>query len=163
MNSTNITRALSLVGLGLGLAACCGAGKLDHTKVEKDITTELAKKEVVMKSVDCPAGRALHKGDTFDCNGVDEDGEKLVFHAEQTDASGSFHWKMDGMIINKRKVGDSIEAKLHKSADVTCPEKAVILKPGQSFVCDVAIEGKSHKVQITLTDSTGAVSWKLMN
>jgi hypothetical protein len=160
----NARHGTLLAGLTLGLAACCGgASKLDHAKVEKDITTELAKKDVVMRSVDCPAARALKSGDTFDCTGVDEDGEKLTFHVNQSDASGSFSWKLDGMIINKRKVGDSIEAKLHKSADVTCPEKAVILKPGQSFNCDVAIEGKTHKVQITLTDSTGAVSWKLLN
>jgi hypothetical protein len=158
-----LRRALALAAVSLAASACCGAGKLDDTKLESSITTELAGKGVVMKSIDCPSGRPQKAGDKFDCSGVDEDGEKLVFHVEQTDGHGGFSWKMDGMIINKKKVGDAIEAKLHKSADVQCSEKAVILNVGQSFTCDAIVEGKTHKVQLTLTDASGNVSWKLLN
>ena len=159
----NLRRAVSLVTASFMLAACCGASKLDDTKLEASIKGELAGKGVVMKSLDCPSGRPQKAGDKFDCDGIDEDGEKLVFHVEQTDGRGGFNWKMDGMIINQKKVGDAIESKLHKSADIQCHEKAVILKVGQSFTCDAVIEGKTHKVQMTLTDTSGNVSWKMLN
>ncbi len=144
------------------VASGCGLFKLDHGKIEKSIQAEVKAKGVDLTSVTCPS-RPIKKGDTFDCDGVDTDGQKLVFHVDQTDDKGSISWKLDGMIINQRKVGDDIEKKVGATADVQCPEKAVILKVGESFTCDVVMADGKHKVTLTLSDSTGTVAWRVPN
>jgi hypothetical protein len=149
--------APALVATASFLAAGCN---IDHSKVEDSIRQGLKEKGVNLKSVDCPADRRIKKGDTFDCTGVDEGGQHLVFTVTQGDG-GNVNWKLDGMIINQAKLGDSIEHKVGKAADVKCPEKTVILKPGQSFTCDVDVDGKTHKVLITLQDKEGNVAWKI--
>src|SRR5437660_1107330 len=105
--------------LAVTILAC---GKVSHTKVEQSIKDKLAAKGVGITSVTCP-DRPIKKGDTFDCDGVDSDGQKLSFHVEQTDAQGSVDWKLDGMIINMQSVGDSIEKTVGTAADVQCPNK----------------------------------------
>jgi Domain of unknown function (DUF4333) len=158
---TSRSAALALV-LAVLAIACLGR-KLDKKKIEQNIHDELLTKGVNMKLIDCPAGRPLSAGDKFDCTGIDSDGETLVFHVTQTDAAGSFKWEMDGMVLNLAKIGDSIESKVGRNADVQCPEKSVIMQVGHSFTCNVDIGGKGHKVLLTLTDTTGRVTWKLLD
>lgn len=154
---------LSLGGAIMVLAAAILAcGKVEHTKVEQSIKDKLATKKVDLKSLTCP-DRPLKKGDKFDCNAEDVDGQPLVFHVEQMDAKGSVDWKLDGMIIDMASVGDNIEKTVGAAADVQCPNKSVILKVGQSFTCDAQIGAQKHKVVLTLTDDQGTVSWKLKN
>lgn len=152
-----IPHATSLLAALSVLAAGCG--RVDHTKVEDSIRTELKSKNVGLKSVSCP-DRPVKAGDTFDCTGIDEAEQHLVFTVTQSEG-GNVDWKLDGMIIDQATIGDSIEHQVGKSADVKCPGKAVILKPNQSFTCPVDIEGKTHQVLITLTDKQGNVSWKI--
>jgi hypothetical protein len=147
----------AIMVLAVAILAC---GKVQHGKVEQSIKDKLAAKKVDLKSVTCP-DRPIKQGDKFDCTGEDTDGQPLVFHVEQTDAKGSVDWKLDGMIIDMAAVGDSIEKTVGASADVQCPNKSVILKVGQSFTCDVQVGAEKHKVDLTLTNDTGTVSWKI--
>jgi hypothetical protein len=66
---------------------------------------------------------------------------------------------MEGLIIDQAKLGDSIEAKVGKTADVQCPSKTLIVKIGETFTCPVMINGEKHSVQITLTNDKGDVTW----
>lgn len=136
--------------------------KLDSNKINKSITDEFDTKGIKLRSVMCPSNIVIKQGDKFDCAAVDSEGQALVVHVEQTDNHGSISWKLDGMIINMQNVGDSIEAKVGKSADVKCPEKNMILRLNESFNCDATIGGSPHQVQITLTDSSGNVAWKIV-
>jgi hypothetical protein len=140
---------------GLAILAC---GKVQHGKVEQSIKDKLATKGMALTSLTCP-DRPIKKGDTFDCDGVDSDGQKLTFHVEQTDDTGSVDWKLDGMIINKQKIGDSIEKSVGAAADVRCPEKTVVMKVGESFTCDLHIGAQMKHVELTLTNDKGDVSW----
>lgn len=144
----------------LALSAC-GLMKIDHKKVEQSIKSETSAKGLELTSIDCPTNVKLKAGEAFACNGVDVDGQKLSFRVDQVDGNGSIKWKLDGMIINKQKVGDSIEKAVGAAADVTCPAKTVVLNVGDSFTCDVTVAGTAHKVVITLTDTEGNVSWKI--
>lgn len=160
MNHLANRLTLALVAAASLFAVGCGT-KIDHAKVEDSIKKGLKDKNVTLKSVSCPEGRAAKTGDSFDCTGIDEGGQHLVFTVTQNDDHGNIAWKLDGMIIDQAKIGDSIEHKVGKAADVKCPGKTVILKPGQSFTCPVDVEGKTHSVLITLTDKDGNVSWKI--
>ncbi len=152
-----LTATLSLLLLPALLSGC---GKLDDKKIEASVQAELAAKNVKLKSFDCPEGRPLKADDTFDCAGIDQDGKALVFHVKQMDNAGNITWKMEGLIIDQTKLGDSIEAKVGQSADVQCPAKTLIMKVGESFSCPVMIGGQRHMVQITLTNEKGDVTWK---
>ncbi len=143
--------------LAFAVLAC---GKVSHAKVEQSIKDKLASKGVALTSLTCP-DRPLKKGDKFDCDGVDSDGQKLTFHVEQTDDKGTIDWKLDGMIINKAAIGDSIEKSVGTAADVRCPNTSVILKVGESFTCDVQVGAQKHKVELTLTNDKGDVGWKI--
>jgi hypothetical protein len=149
--------AAVLVPVASFLAAGC---TVDHAKLEDSIRTELKEKGVNLKSVDCPSGRSIKSGDTFDCTGVEGSGQHLLFIVTQGEER-SLSWKLDGMIINQAKVGDSVEHQVGKGADVKCPEKTMILKPGQSFTCDVDFDGKTRKALITLQDKNGTFTVKL--
>ncbi len=136
--------------------------RLDAKKIEKSIGSEFEAKDIKLRSITCPANVPIKQGDKFDCEASDSEGQSLVVHVEQTDNAGSISWKLDGMIINMQKVGDSIEAKVGQSADVKCPEMNMILRVNESFTCDATIAGGPHKVAITLTDSSGNVAWKVV-
>lgn len=143
------------------IVPACGLLKIDHKKVEKSIVSEAAAKGLDLTSVDCPKNIRMKAGDAFACNGVDSDGKKVSFRVDQVDGNGTISWKLDGMIIDKKKVGESIEKSVGASATVTCPAKTVVLNVGDSFTCDVAVGGRTRKVTITLTDTKGNVSWKI--
>ncbi len=143
--------------LALTILAC---GKIQHAKVEQSIRDKLATKGLALTSLTCP-DRPIKKGDTFDCDGTDSDGQHLTFHVEQTDDKGNVDWKLDGMIINKAKIGDSIEKTVGAAADVRCPEKTVVMKVGESFTCDVHVGSQVKKVDLTLSNDKGDVTWKI--
>ena len=153
--------AASLAGavmvLALTILAC---GKVQHGKVEQSIRDKLATSGVALTSLTCP-DRPIKKGDTYDCDGVDSDGQKLSFHVEQMDDRGTVDWKMDGIIIDKQKIGDSIEQTVGAAADVRCPAKTVVMKVGESFTCDLHVGGQMRHVDLTLKDDKGNVSWKI--
>jgi hypothetical protein len=138
-----------------------GCTTLDDKKIEDAIQTELAAKGIKLKTFDCPEGRPLKVGDKFDCSGVDQDNRALTFHIEQMNDTGSINWKMEGLILDEAKLGDSIEAKIGQAADVQCPAKTLILKVNDSFTCPVLIGGERQKVTLTLTNEKGEVAWKV--
>jgi len=128
-------------------------------KIEASVRLGLGAKGVTLKSLSCPDGRPIKSGDTFDCAGVDQDDKALTFHVVQADNTGDVTWKMEGMIVDQTKIGDSIESKVGHAADVQCPAKIVIMKIGEAFTCPVLIEGKTRSVRMVLMNENGDVSW----
>jgi hypothetical protein len=165
MNTLERTSAiLRSTATVLAIAVLASACTIDKKKLESAITDECKAKGITLKSVDCPADRKAKKGDTFDCKGETEDGDKVVFHVTQSDGGGNIEWKLDGQILNQAKVGDSLEKaideKAHVKADVKCPEKTIILLQGKSFKCDATVDDKTKKVEITLGEGD-SYSWKV--
>jgi len=147
----------------LACAALCACNllKIDHRKVEQSIRSEASAKGLDLTSLECPKNVKMKAGDSFACNGVDSDGQKLSFHVDQVDGAGSIKWHLDGIIIDKKKVGDGIEKAVGASTDVTCPAKVVVLNVGDTFTCDAKVGGQMHKVDITLKDTEGNVAWQM--
>jgi Domain of unknown function (DUF4333) len=150
----------ALVALGVLTSGCT----VDKKKVEGSITDEFKSKGIKLKSVDCPANQKAKKGETFDCKAETDDGDKLTIHVTLNDNMGSLEWKLDGKILEEAKVGHSLEKaiddKAHVKADVTCPDKTIVLLSGKSFTCDATIDGKSKKVDITLGEDDN-YTWKI--
>jgi hypothetical protein len=160
---TNGSMKRVIAGLGVVTLLALGCNPvLDKKKIETSITSECKSKGLTLKTVDCPAGRHQKQGDTFDCHGTTDDGQALTFTVTQNDHAGNISWKLDGQIMDLAKLGDSIESKVHKAADVKCPSKVKVLKSGDVFKCDVDIEGKHQQVEITVKDNDGNVHWKVL-
>src|SRR5438270_13275535 len=103
----------------------------------------------------------MKSGDKFTCDGETDEGDKVVFDVEQTSSSGDIKWNLRGAILQADDLGDSIETKIGESADVKCPDKAIILPKGKKITCDVIIDGKKDKVELKAIDEKGTVDWKL--
>jgi hypothetical protein len=148
----------ALVSLAMGGVLAC---TLDNKKIEDSIKTTIKEKGITMKSVSCPTGQKSSVGSKFECTGETEDGGKLKFQVEVTGSDGSIKWELEGKILDMSKIGDSIEKKVHESADVKCPEKSLVVKKGDVVDCTVEIEGKKQKLQIKAIDNDGNIKWEL--
>jgi Domain of unknown function (DUF4333) len=146
--------ALSLAALGV--LGC----HLDDKKIEESITTEFKSKGVHIKNIDCPSNRPIKSGDEFECEVVDEEGDKLTIKVTQVDGSGNIKWALDGTVLDAEKLGDGIEEELGKGTDVKCPKKATILVKGKEFTCAFTRGDVKGIVEIKVKDNKGNVSWK---
>jgi hypothetical protein len=75
--------------LALGFAAC---GNLDDGKIEKEISKQVEKQaqgQVKVKSVDCPGGRKIKKGDRFTCTITAQNGATTKAQVVQQDDKGN--------------------------------------------------------------------------
>ena len=144
-------RAFSVVGFGALLLAC----SIDNKKVEQSVIDTMKDKGVKMKSVSCPTGKPMKSGTKFDCTGTSDDGVDMTFHVEETDGSGTIKWELDGLILDKKKLGDGLEKDLGGGADIKCPEKTVIIHKGTTFDCDYEKDGEKGTVTLTADDDKG--------
>ncbi len=151
----------ALLLLVLLFVTACKFG-LNTKKLEGLITSSCKAKGLELTSVQCPK-RSEKKGDTFDCTGTTADGQALVFHVTQTDSKGNVDWKLDGAIVDAKKVGDSIKGKIGAQADVKCPSKVTVLTKGKVLNCAATINNKDHMVQVTANEDASDVNWKIMN
>ncbi len=134
--------------------------KVDHGKVEASIGDDMKAKGLALKSITCPADRKVKVGDKFDCTGEDASGKKLTWHVTQTEGGGAA-WELEGHLVNQAAVGDSIEKKIDEKADVKCPAQTSVLGPGDSFLCDVDVGGKTIKVKIEDGAKADEYRWSL--
>ena len=134
---------------------------LDNKKIEDSIRTTIKDRGITMKTVACPSGQKSSVGSKFECTGETEDGGKLKFQVEVTGAGGDIKWELEGKILDLKKLGDMVEKQVHESADVTCPEKSMVVKKGDVVECDVEIEGKKQKLEIKAVDNDGNVKAQL--
>lgn len=148
--------------LVLSVVAC--ATRIDHSKVEQSIKDELKTKGVTMASVTCPDKITAKAGGTFDCTGTDDQGTNAKFTVTMKDDQGSIEWKLDGKIIDMKKLGDGMESKIAaagKPIDVKCPEKSMIAKKGCQFACDATDGHDTVKIHFTCSDDEGNLDYKM--
>ena len=90
MRSSRLLLAVpAAAALALGLAAC---GNLDSGKIESEISKQVEKQaqgQVKVKSVDCPSGRKIKKGDRFTCTITAENGATTKAQVVQQDDKGN--------------------------------------------------------------------------
>ena len=157
MNIRTVAKVAAAGIASLLMMAC----SLDNKKIEESIRSTIKDKGITMKSVSCPTGQKASVGSKFECTGETDDGGKLKFQVEVTGSDGSIKWELEGKILDMKKLGDSIEKKVHESADVTCPDKSLVVKKGDVVDCTVEIDGKKDKLQIKALDNDGNVEWKV--
>ena len=148
--------ALALVSL----AGC--KQKIDPSKVEALCQTALKDSDIEPKTVTCPKDQEVRKGNDFECTATTEDGDELKMSVTQEDDKGTVFVKVKSGTMDLAKVGDSIEKKIGKEADVKCKSRFVIPKIGKKYRCDVTVDGKDATVEITFEDKKGNLKWKVI-
>jgi hypothetical protein len=152
--------AVAFVAASCLFAAGCrkkGLHTFDHAALEEHIRQGMREDGIEMKSLFCPAGLVLKVGDTFDCAGVDANGEHHVFIGTQHE--DILQWRPDGFAYNLLKVGHSIEMDMGSPAHVDCPDKTLLLKKAQVFSCKVHHDGKERIVYFMTDDDEGNLTW----
>jgi hypothetical protein len=150
------------VALAIAAAACQGgAAVIDGDKLEAEIRSDLAKRKVVVRSVECPADQRVHHGLDFAC-AVVTDHQHVGVHVIQTDDGGSVIWEINGAAIDERALGEAVAAELHDGAKVACPHRTSIYTTGDAVTCPVTHpDGTVDAVAIAFTDNQGTYKWKL--
>lgn len=155
------------VGLGALVLATVLTGcqkQIDASKLEEQIKTNMktvdGKRAIPFASASCPSGKMAKAGDKFTCTAKTQEGEEVTIDVELIGDGTGATFKTEDKFMTQAAIGDSIEAKVHEHADVTCPETVVLVKVGKTFTCDVLVEGKKEKVAITI-DAPDHFAWKL--
>jgi hypothetical protein len=142
------------------LALLCllvGCKQIDASKVEDSIKEGLAEKKLIVKSVSCPEGKTLKKGDKFQCTA--ETDQHLVIDVDQQDDEGSIKWQLQGVILDEKVLGDGLESQIGQGIDVACDAKITVKKVGESFDC--ATKHPDGKITISVKDEDGHLDYKL--
>jgi len=129
--------------------------QIDPDKVADSITKGLAEKKLTVK-VSCPSGRPAKAGDKFACTGTDDAKTPITVNVTQTDDKGTVEWKLDGQILDVETVVADAKGKL-TGADIACARKAVIVKPHDTYECE--IKGAPQK-KLTIKVDGDNVAWE---
>jgi hypothetical protein len=152
-----------IIGLALALVAC--TNQIDSSKVEASIHETSKTKGLPLASISCPAGVKIEKGRTFKCNVTDAQGTAATVTVTMTDNDGTISWDLDGKMVDMKKLGDDMEAKISaaggKDVDVKCPSKTFIAKKGCKFTCDATAGTDTLKIAFTCNDDQGDLDYKI--
>jgi hypothetical protein len=140
------------------------AAVIDSAKAQEFIAKTVTDQAGVhVKTVACPKDPEARKGATFDCTVTGIDGTSGTVVAIQRDDQGDV--RIAAPFLHMREAEASISSQLNAQSDtkikVTCPE-VIVPRAGKTFLCE-ATDGKvTRKVGITLTDSNGKFTFKLL-
>jgi hypothetical protein len=147
------------VALVIAAAGCRALDEdIDGQKLEGEIRGDLARHELVVRSVECPSAQRARHGVDFACTVV-TDHQRLSVHVIQTSDSGNVIWEIDGAVIDERGVGDAVASKLGGGTAVACPHRTSIYTTGDTLSCPS--KHPEGTVDITFTDNHGAYESKL--
>lgn len=128
---------------------------LDKSSLETNIKATYEKKGLKMKSLDCPAGHALKAGDTFECKGELEEGDKVAVVVKQKDDKGNLDLDVAGLIIRQDEVSDVLTKQGGGGKiDAKCPKQVSILHKGDKVTCQFSGAANGSVEYTTADDKT---------
>lgn len=132
------------------------------------LVTQLARDRlgIRVRSVSCPGGVALRKGATFTCTVTGRDGTAGRVPGEVTSRDkGGTVFVSPRLLLSSRKLKQQMTAFLRKQvkgARVSCPD-VITIRKGATFTCKAtAANGQTADVRTTMTDSKGAVTYRIV-
>jgi hypothetical protein len=159
INSNHVLTALLTGSVLLGTAGC--TKKINKEALQTTITSAYAPKGVVLKSVDCPAGRELKANDSFDCTGELTEGGKVTITVKQKDDKGNLGFDLQGVYVAQDEISKLMSGPDGK-VDVKCPKKVAVLRKGEKYQCDVARGDLKGKADIGVKDDETGYTVKIM-
>jgi hypothetical protein len=144
--------------------AGCGSVTWDRSKVQNAVRDVLPQQaHLRVKSVACPDNAKIAKGVVSYCTATLTNADTVRFSATQTDSSGHVHVGPVEMIATM--VENTMRSNLQGrgiSATPTCPQH-VPVAVGQTFICTLSLAGgRSARVQVTVADTGGGFTTKVV-
>jgi hypothetical protein len=144
-----------------------GAQTLDTDDIQTQIKDELTKQtQLTVSSVTCPEQIKAEADNTFDCN-ADTEAGNIPIAAKVKNDKGEFSWNARDLIDlkiveNSIQTGIKQQVQVNVTADCGAP-KYKVAKTGDNFKCQIEDKQKNTKdVEVTVKDSEGNVTWKLL-
>jgi hypothetical protein len=149
-------------------AGGCGAAAIQGSSAAALISRSLAQRyHIAPPKVRCPSRVPSQKGIEFACT-TTVDGQTLAVDATVTGSSGRFHPQpADGVISVRsaeRTLAADLSQQLRRPVTVTCPPvpALIVSRPGRQLTCAVGAGGRTRRLQVTLTDTEGDISYALV-
>lgn len=150
--------------LGLAALACACEKRVDHNRAQDLVRSSLRTEGLELAFVTCPSGVSAKPGTTFECTGKDDDGTVGTIEV-RIGADETFSLRLRERYVDQAKFGLEMEKRLAKeqqrTVEVRCPAKAVIVKKGVRFSCDLREGGVAKRATFTYEDDAGKVDVKI--
>lgn len=166
-----VSMALLMASSAIAGAACSFSFTryLDTAKAEKEIAVGFTEQTgIAVESVDCPEDVPLEQGVTFECEVVSQTNQKIIVAVTQTDEEGNINWQTNGglisLVILEPQIQNWIAQQFNLRATVDCQgDRFLIAHTGEQFLCDATAEsGQKGRVEVTVQDEQGNVTWTLL-
>jgi hypothetical protein len=149
---------VALVALG-----GCGEQKLDTAKNERFIRGVVERQiGVRVASVACPDGLTAEQGATFTCLVTGPDGSNGRVTVRQLDAHG--HIDVTAPFLHMREaeafMAGPLGRQVKADVKVRCQE-IVVVRVGDSFLCQAVYRGRKRTVSARVTDADGHFRYRL--
>lgn len=148
-----------------GSLAGCGAVVLDSGKIANTMRTVLViQAKLQVRSVQCPRNIKVGKGIVTYCTATLTNGHTVRMSATQTDSSGHVHVGPAEMVADEIQnfIVHALAAR-GVTATATCPQHEPIVV-GRTFDCTATDgQGRSAKVQITVTSPSAGFSTRIVS
>ena len=159
--------ALSAAAVALAVAAGCGSATIDAGELEDRMRSQLEERSgAEVGSVDCPDGREVEAGDTFDCEAT-VGGQPVRLKVTQRDDEGSVDFATDQAILSPARVAEEIGAQLSAQTGVDlhvdCGGGEVLVRDvGATFECVAqGPDETAARVVGTVLDTAGQFSFEV--
>jgi hypothetical protein len=153
---------LAPLALALALVAC--DKRVDHSRAEDLVRSSLRGQGLELALVTCPQGVVAKPGTSFECTGKDDDGTVGTIDVK-IEADETFSLRLRERYVDQEKFGAEMAKRLAKeqqrTVEVRCPKKAVIVKKGVRFSCDLREGSAQKRATFTYVDDAGQVDVKV--
>jgi hypothetical protein len=143
----------------------CHAGVIDTAKAQAAVRALLATDTgAQVRSVACPSRVALRPGATFTCTATGADGTTAPVLITQTDGKGKVDISAPDLLHTgtaARAIAAGLTHRLKFAVSARCPDLVEAHK-GTRLTCTATDpRGATRPVAVTVTDSHGAISYRL--
>jgi hypothetical protein len=154
-----------LVCVGCSFQASCGGKKLNMDKAKEFVTTALEREVGQKPETTCPESVKIEKGAKFSCTAKFGAATATVEILQNDDEGNVTISSITGIVVaNKleKEIADGIGKQANVHVDVACGDRVRPATAGLTFQCDVKdAKGTTGKVNVNVTDATGAAHWEI--
>jgi len=148
-------------------SASCGGKKLNMDNAKKFVEKTLEESTGQKPAASCPASVDIKKGGKFECTARFGPGVEAKLVIEQDDDEGNVTIKaITGIVPVKRieaQIVEGIAKQRNVQVEVNCGERVRAATANAKFQCAAKdASGQTGKVDVTIKDSEGNVSWEVV-
>lgn len=137
----------------------------DVTSLQEEIKTSLNQQNgISVKSVHCPTNIKIQPENTFECTGeLNPDGGFFVTVQQENEGKAKWEipnsWRLLNLTKLEAEFQEKIKATPQNGLRVTCGGSYRVIKPGDSFECQLTRKDKTDAILVKI-EPEGQVNWQ---